>query len=182
MRSAAPWLRGALFGSSMQFDVLFATWLVGCFARARMKGVLVWVLASGSPSHVLDTWLCRRGWTRDRPWVWRQRLTGESINFSRRRVVAGRLQHAVRNAWRAWCLLRHAATNRRDVDHVDCFVGGRLRVGYFRRIDGESIRKWDFSWPQARTICCGAAWSPASLACWSYRSSSFFGLHLGRLR
>ena len=134
VRSAAPW-----FGGSMHLDVLFATRLVGCFARAGMKRVLASIPVSGSPSHALDTWLRRRGWTRDRPWVWRHKLTGESINLSHRRVVPGRLQHAVRNAWRAWCLLQHAATNRRDVDHVDCFVGGRLRVGYFRRIDGRAL-------------------------------------------
>ena len=60
-------------------------------------------------------------------------------------------------------LLQHAATNRRDADCVDCFAAGRLRVGYFRRTDWESTRKWASSCPQASTICCGAAWSSASL-------------------
>ena len=67
MVSAAPWLRAALFGGNTHLDVVFATRLVGTCARARLKKALKWVAATGSPSHALNTWLRRRGWTRQRP-------------------------------------------------------------------------------------------------------------------
>ena len=43
----------------------------------------------------------------------------------------GQRQHVVRDAWRAWCLRRHMASERRDTQ-LDCFHDA---AGYFHRID-----------------------------------------------
>ena len=66
----------------------------------------------------------------------------------------------VRQAWRAWALCQHVATGRRDVDAIDCFGPSRR---YFQSIDWDAMRKWAYSNPCARTVACGAMWSPVAL-------------------
>ena len=72
-------------------------------------------------------WLTCHGWRLVRPWVWYHDLTDSHLNFGVNEEV-GLRQHIVRNAWRAWCLCQHVASNRRDHD-IDCFSGLALKRG-----------------------------------------------------
>ena len=68
-------------------------------------------------------------------------------------------QHVVRDVWRVWCLRRHMASERRDAQ-LDCFHDA---AGYFHRIDWHATRKFAASCAEARTLACGATFSPAAL-------------------
>ena len=157
LRSAAVWLRAALWGGGMHLDILFATQLIGIFCRLRKKRSLLWSSVGGSPCRALHAWLVSHGWVLRRPWIWHHDLTGHFLDLS---VAgdAGAGQHIVRDAWRAWCLQRHNASSRRDAA-LDCFGD----TGYFRSIDWEATRKFAASCPEARTICTGGCNSPAAL-------------------
>lgn len=158
IRASSPWLRAAVFGGGMHLDVLFATQLVGIFSRLQRSRELVWLESSGSPAHAFNAWLVSHGWTRLAEWQWSHADTGLSLNLTSV-GDSGQRQHVVRDAWRAWCLRRHMASDRRDAQ-LDCFhaVGG-----YFRRIDWRATRKFAVSCPEARTVVCGATFSPAAL-------------------
>ena len=158
IRASSPWLRAAVLGGGMHLDVLFATQLVGIFSRLQRSRELVWLESSGSPAHAFNAWLVSHGWTRLAEWQWSHADTGLSLNLTSV-GDSGQRQHVVRDAWRAWCLRRHMASDRRDAQ-LDCFhaVGG-----YFRRIDWRATRAFAASCPEAKTVVCGATFSPAAL-------------------
>ena len=157
IRAASPWLRAAVFGGGMHLDVLFASQLVGIFSRLRRSRDLVWLDSSGSPAHAFNSWLLSHGWTRTTEWKWNHGDTGLRLDLTTQ-GDAGQRQHVVRDAWRAWCLRRHMASDRRDTQ-LDGFDGG----GYFRRIDWNATRLFAASCSAARTLVCGATFSPAAL-------------------
>ena len=156
IRAASIWLRAALWGGVLHLDILFAVQLVGVLSRIQSRRPLVWSVAGGTPAHALSTWLTCHGWRLVRPWVWYHDLTGSNLNFGVNEEV-GLRQHIVRNAWRAWCLCQHVASNRRDHD-IDCFSSQ-----YFHRIDWKKTRLFAGSCPEARSVCSGASFSPAAL-------------------
>ena len=166
IRAASPWLRAAVFGGGMHLDALFASQLVGIFSRLQRSRDLVWLDSSGSPAHAFNSWLLSHGWTRTAEWKWNHGDTGLRLDLTTQ-GDAGQRQHVVRDAWRAWCLRRHMASDRRDTQ-LDCFDGG----GYFRRID------WN-----------GTSCSYVGLRCYVFPSCSrwpgrylpFHRLHLGQL-
>ena len=157
IRAASPWLRAAVFGGGMHLDVLFASQLVGIFSRLQRSRDLVWIDSAGSPAHAFNSWLLSHGWTRTAEWKWNHGDTGLRLDLTTA-GDAGQRQHVVRDAWRAWCLRRHMASDRRDTQ-LDCFDGG----GYFRRIDWNATRLFAASCSAARTLVCGATFSPAAL-------------------
>ena len=127
IRAASPWLRAAVFGGGMHLDVLFASQLVGIFSRLQRSRDLVWLDSAGSPAHAFNSWLLSHGWTRTAEWKWNHGDTGLRLDLTTQ-GDAGQRQHVVRDAWRAWCLRRHMASDRRDTQ-LDCFDG----VGYLLR-------------------------------------------------
>lgn len=154
---AAFWLRAALWGGVLHLDILFAVQLVGVLSRIQSRRPLVWSVAGGTPARALSMWLTCHGWRLVRPWVWYHDLTDSHLNFGVNEEV-GLRQHIVRNAWRAWCLCQHVASNRRDHD-IDCFSGLALKRGRCARF------RFFFA-------CC--TWGPL-------RKLSYYGLCLGRL-
>ena len=160
LRAASPWLKAALFGGNCHPDVLCATRLVGILGRMRLQvEQLDWSMCAGHPVKALHTWLCKRGWKLIRPFVWkcddcRAYLDLEEMPFS-----VGELQHRVRSAWRAWCLRNHLASVRRDASSVDIFGA----PNHFNHIDWDATRAWALSSGAARTVACGASFSPAAL-------------------
>ena len=157
LRSAAVWLRAALWGGGMHLDILFCyavDWHFLSFAKETFFVVeqCWWFAVSCVACLACVAWLGLR-----RPWIWHHDLTGHFLDLS---VAgdAGASQHIVRDAWRAWCLQRHNASSRRDAA-LDCFGD----TGYFRSIDWEATRKFAASCPEARTICTGGCNSPAAL-------------------
>ena len=64
IRAASVWLRAALLGGVMHFDVLLATQLVGIFSRLQRSRALTWSTYRGSPAHAFDSWLASHGWDR----------------------------------------------------------------------------------------------------------------------
>ena len=160
LRAASPWLKAALFGGNCHPDVLCATRLVGILGRMRLQvEQLDWSMCAGHPVKALHTWLCKRGWKLIRPFVWkcddcRAYLDLEEMPFS-----VSELQHRVRSAWRAWCLRNHLASVRRDASYVDIFGA----PNHFNHIDWDATRAWALSSGAARTVACGASFSPAAL-------------------
>ena len=118
----------------MHLDVSFASQLVGFFSRLQRSRDLVWLDSPGSPAHAFNSWLLSHGWTRAAEWKWNHGDTGLRLDLT---TVsdAGQRQHMVRDAWHAWCLRRHMASDRRDTQ-LDCFDAS----GYFRRIDWHATR------------------------------------------
>ena len=116
---------------------------------------LAWL--SGSPAHAFNSWLLSHGWTRAAEWKWNHGDTGLRLDLT---TVgdAGQRQHVLRDAWCAWCLRLHMASDRRDTQ-LDCFNAG----GYFRRIDWHATRLFAALCWAARVLVCGATFSPAAL-------------------
>ena len=131
--------------------------LSAIFSRLQRSRDLVWLDSAGSPAHAFNSWLLSHGWTRTAEWKWNHGDTGLRLDLTTA-GDAGQRQHVVRDAWRAWCLRRHMASDRRD-NQLDCFDGG----GYFRRIDWNATRLFAASCSAARTLVCGATFSPAAL-------------------
>ena len=111
-----PCLAGAC---SMHLDVLFATQLVGISSRLQRSRALTWSTCRGSPAHAFDSWLASYGWDRTAEWTWTHSDSGCRLDLSSAGDI-GQRQHAVRDAWLAWCLRRHMASERRDAQ-LDCF-------------------------------------------------------------
>lgn len=155
---SSPWLRAAVFGGNLHLDCLVATQLVGVACKLRRQRELVWTITAGSPMGTLHRWLIDHGWRLVTPFVWSHDCSGLTLDLSTRRVVAGEAQHVVRHAWRAWCICKHIASGRRDVDDADCFVRR-----YFSSIDWKATCQFAYSCAAARAVCCGASLSPAAL-------------------
>ena len=119
IRAASVWLRAALLGGGMHLDVLFATQLVGIFSRLQRSRALTWSTCRGSPAHAFDSWLASHGWDRTAEWMWTHSDSGCRLDLSSSGDI-GQRQHVVRDAWLAWCLRRHMASERRDAQ-LDCF-------------------------------------------------------------
>ena len=132
----------------MRLDVLFATQLVGVLTRVRRRRPLI--TQAGSPAKALSGWLIWHGWTEPGAWSWRHALSGRTLDLNRQ----GEARAAIRDAWRAWCLCQHMASDRRDAD-LDCFARG-----YFGRINWDRTRKFVASGPEARAVRTGANFSP----------------------
>ncbi len=90
-------------------------------------------LVSGCPAHAFNSWLLSHGWARAAEWKCNHGDTGLRLDLT---TVgdAGQRQHVVRDAWRAWCLRRHMAWDRRDTQ-LDCFIVSML-VGIFGVLTG----------------------------------------------
>jgi len=157
IRAASVWLRAAWLGGGMHLDV-FATQLVGIFSLLQWSRALTWSTCRGSPAHAFDSWLASHGWDRTAEWKWTHSDSGCRLDFSSAGDI-GQRQHVVRDAWRAWCLRRHMASERRDAQ-LDCLYHA---AGYFRPIDWHATRKFAASCAEARTLACGATFSPAAL-------------------
>ena len=94
------------------------------------------------------------GWVYRCQWICHHDLTGHNLDLS----VAGDpgpSQHIVRDAWRAWCLQRDAASSRRDAD-LDCLVTSAIFAGWIGMPLGSLLL---LSW----TISTGGCFSPAAL-------------------
>ena len=102
--------------------------------------------------HAFDSWLASHGWDGTAEWKWTHSDSGCRLDLSSAGDI-GQRQHVVRDAWRTWCLRRHIASERRDAD----------AAGYFRRIGWPATRKFAASYAEARTLACGATFSPAAL-------------------
>ena len=99
------------------------------------------------------------GWNRTAGWKWTHSDSGCCLDLSSAGDI-GQRQHVVGDAWRAWCLRRHMASERRDVQ-LDCLHDA---AGcYFRRINWHATRKFAVSCAEARTLVSGATFSPAAL-------------------
>ena len=127
------------------------------FSRLQRSRDLVWLDSPGSPAHAFNSWLLSHGWTRAAEWKWNHGDTGLRLDLT---TVsdAGQGQHVVRDAWHAWCLRWHMASDRRDTQ-LDCFDAS----GYFRRIDWHATRLFAASCSAARALVRGATFSPAAL-------------------
>ena len=161
IRAASIWLRAALFGGGMHLDVLFATQLA-FFFLAR-KGLVPWLgllVAALLPMPLIPGWFrnVSHGWDRTAGWKWTHSDSGCCLDLSSAGDI-GQRQHVVGDAWRAWCLRRHMASERRDVQ-LDCLHDA---AGCFRRINWHATRKFAASCAEARTLVCGATFSPAAL-------------------
>ena len=158
MRAASPWLRSVLWGGNTHPDIVCATRLLGTLLRMRLQGLLSWSSVPGHPVFVFHKWLLSRGWNLIRPWVWRHDLTRIRLDLIDPPKV-GVAQHDLRDSWRAWCLLQHSHTDRRDAP----IVAEYLARASIHRIDWLKIRNWCASSGAARTIAVGASYSPAAL-------------------
>ena len=108
--------------------------------------------------HAFDSWLASHGWDGTAEWKWTRSDSGCRLDLSSAGDI-GQRQHVVRDAWRTWCLRRHIASERRDAQ-LHCFHDA---AGYFRRIGWPATRKFAASYAEARTLACGATFSPAAL-------------------
>ena len=136
-RSASPWLRAAVLGGGFHLDILFATQLISCLCKVSTHRPLVWTTGHGSPSWALNRWLIDHGWRLLAPWHWRFDVVDLVLDLRSVRDASWP-NHVVRMGWRVWCLLRHAAADRRDSDILDC-------VSYCKKVNYDLTRAWALS-------------------------------------
>ena len=137
-----------------------------CFGVATVTRIvslplvwLEWLLVHGNPIYTLHTWLLSRGWHLRKPFVWKCSFNSlDVLDLDEVPFNVSILRHTVRSGWRAYCLVQHGKSKRRDAycAHLDRFMT-------FHQIDLRRTRAWSLSCAAARTVSVGASVSPAAL-------------------